>query len=530
MLICINQDDIPERNQQVQLMSRIYSQASWVRVWFGTGTSKNAVVTNIMHQLMEDTSILELQIDDRAISNGDLKALTNFLSCKWWTRIWVVQEAFLNLQTTIHYGDEEMDFSRTLATIRRSSFRGSFPPYNDAGFPLDSSVLAEFRKATLAPHRFAKIIMTFRDTTMGMSLAIACLRHLSASDPRDHVYGLLGLFEGARKIRPDYSLDVNTVFHECTFLIMRECGSLYLLSQASPFEQSRKPHASWCPNWSLVIDDTFGYNECPDVFNACRNRKAVMSLQVDGSLQTSGIIEDTVDMAGIFYYDRTFVEASARSIANKISEWRSFCGLPSRLDTKCNATNHAEDEFWATIGLGTDITDGRDRLGIPGKRYHPAGREKLVQWWQSAMRDPGRTPEKDLQRRTIEYRSKLRKKRLCRTTNGRLALLPMFAEPGDVICILAGAKWPFALRRIGKTTNRYTLVGDCYVHGIMDGEAVAPAEFKAAVRVQTQAGAGQKFLEGLFAAVRANNVKVLEKFKSEHQASLRSAWQDIYIE
>jgi hypothetical protein len=33
--ICINQDDVPERNYQVNLMSKIYSQAVLVLVWLG---------------------------------------------------------------------------------------------------------------------------------------------------------------------------------------------------------------------------------------------------------------------------------------------------------------------------------------------------------------------------------------------------------------------------------------------------------------------------------------------------------------
>ncbi len=34
--ICINQDNIPERNRQVRMMPHIYSRAESVLVWFGT--------------------------------------------------------------------------------------------------------------------------------------------------------------------------------------------------------------------------------------------------------------------------------------------------------------------------------------------------------------------------------------------------------------------------------------------------------------------------------------------------------------
>jgi hypothetical protein len=37
--VCINQEDIPEKNKQVRLMSRIYAQPSAVLIWLGDDTS-----------------------------------------------------------------------------------------------------------------------------------------------------------------------------------------------------------------------------------------------------------------------------------------------------------------------------------------------------------------------------------------------------------------------------------------------------------------------------------------------------------
>lgn len=39
---------------------------------------------------------------------------------------------------------------------------------------------------------------------------------------------------------------------------------------------------------------------------------------------------------------------------------------------------------------------------------------------------------------------------------------------GDCITVLTGGRTPFLLRPVG---GQYRLVGHCYVHGIMDGEA-----------------------------------------------------------
>lgn len=47
----------------------------------------------------------------------------------------------------------------------------------------------------------------------------------------------------------------------------------------------------------------------------------------------------------------------------------------------------------------------------------------------------------------------------CRTD---IAWLPSDAEQGDDICMLAGAPWPFVLRRAQDGSHR--LIGDCHVH------------------------------------------------------------------
>jgi hypothetical protein len=46
-------------------------------------------------------------------------------------------------------------------------------------------------------------------------------------------------------------------------------------------------------------------------------------------------------------------------------------------------------------------------------------------------------------------------------------------EKDDVICVLLGGKMPFCLR---PWSDQYLLVGECYVHGYMAGQAVELAK------------------------------------------------------
>jgi len=60
-------------------------------------------------------------------------------------------------------------------------------------------------------------------------------------------------------------------------------------------------------------------------------------------------------------------------------------------------------------------------------------------------------------------------------SNGMIGLCPWTARTGDVIAILSGGKVPYLLRESGTTGDsngetRYTLVGECFVMGVMKGE------------------------------------------------------------
>ncbi len=59
------------------------------------------------------------------------------------------------------------------------------------------------------------------------------------------------------------------------------------------------------------------------------------------------------------------------------------------------------------------------------------------------------------------------------TTNGYYVLGPKVMEVGDIVRVFTGGKMPFAVRPWGK---RFLLVGECYVHGLMNGEAIESME------------------------------------------------------
>ena len=62
---------------------------------------------------------------------------------------------------------------------------------------------------------------------------------------------------------------------------------------------------------------------------------------------------------------------------------------------------------------------------------------------------------------------------------GYLGVGPAAMSPGDLIAIILGSDTPFVLRTTEQ--GRYQIVGEAYVHGIMDGELMKDSpiqEFK----------------------------------------------------
>ena len=60
--------------------------------------------------------------------------------------------------------------------------------------------------------------------------------------------------------------------------------------------------------------------------------------------------------------------------------------------------------------------------------------------------------------------------RFCVTGDGYMGVVPKRAAKGDGICVFLGGSVPFVVRRTD--SGFYSLVGECYVHGLMDGKAL----------------------------------------------------------
>jgi hypothetical protein len=57
------------------------------------------------------------------------------------------------------------------------------------------------------------------------------------------------------------------------------------------------------------------------------------------------------------------------------------------------------------------------------------------------------------------------------TRGGLFGLGPALMKEGDLCVVLLGADVPFVIRPL-ETEGHYLLIGECYLYGVMDGEAI----------------------------------------------------------
>ena len=69
-------------------------------------------------------------------------------------------------------------------------------------------------------------------------------------------------------------------------------------------------------------------------------------------------------------------------------------------------------------------------------------------------------------------------RRFYSTSKNYIGTGPEAAQTGDQIWILYGGKVPFLLRPVAGEINRYQLLGESYVHGVMFGEAMEELKSK----------------------------------------------------
>lgn len=181
----------------------------------------------------------------------------------------------------------------------------------------------------------------------------------------------------------------------------------------------------------------------------------------DGTMHVRGIRLDTIDdltqrcVGGTIFQECLEMGGWKADSPTEVPDslWRTMVadrgpnGAPAPSWYK-RACRHAIANKTPTndVHTGTLISDGKDSMGVEFLK-----RVRDVIWNRKFFCTEGDATE-----------------------NPRLGLAPSTAKRGDIVCIFYGCSVPVLIRKI-KGKNEYQFIGECYLHGMMDGEAVSGA-------------------------------------------------------
>jgi hypothetical protein len=293
-----------------------------------------------------------------------------------------------------------------------------------------------------------------------LSDLLPTLRSFESTNPRDKLYALIPTsIDGGDLLDVDYSLSVEDVYTNAACSIIKNDGNLNFLGHctaASAASDLTLP--SWVPDWTVKIAPEHFYkrsNSGP-LYAACGNMPA--DFQIDRAqltLRCKGVMLDVVEHTTSTSGDML----PGHEIFDSWLEWISSVGFSTPSPPSAD-TQTAEE-----ILLRTLVADCGERTGMDmGSRIQTANfRKEYIMDALSA----------DTQKTLRGPHPAYHHRKLFLTRKGYLGLGPKHVLQGDNVSILKGGSVPVILR---KNNEHVRMIGEAYVHMIMDGEAIETAD------------------------------------------------------
>ncbi|PQE29215.1 heterokaryon incompatibility protein [Rutstroemia sp. NJR-2017a BBW] len=483
--LCIDQTNLEERGQQVQLMKQIYRRADQVVVWLGGASSDsdlaldfieflNQAVSENNESIIENSNIQQFRSLELGNYHAQWEALKNLLARKWWFRIWTIQEFVLSPNVIFWCG---------MRTVERTALCHSLLA-GDQCLSVSIRETIPF-KCGFNRRRVWMLYMAGKKPGVQTSRSLLALAayfcFMDATDDRDRLYGLMALSTDPSLLEVDYNLSSQEVYLRFTQAFIARYKSLDIICYASRHSApSGLLRPSWVPDWrksnqSLVIPQMVSQSCNPHIgnlrppmyldydpsiyYSASGNRPAVYEFQ-DSELHARGVIIDVIDDRKdryLRYYMPTenFMYDFIHLLAPLVKESPFF---PPK-------------EFQAWFHRTKDLQIHGHSFESIFRASHqpdtnPAGSAPNVNEW---VNDTfwGRFLD-------IVVRMSFR---LMVTRNGCIGMAAEKARKGDLVCVLFGCSVPVLLRE-SDGRDSFSLVGECFLDGYMNGLGVEQGRFE----------------------------------------------------
>ena len=485
--ICINQQNEREREQQVQVMRQIYSNAESVIIWLGDAFANIEEAFNFIHRFeVRQTGTQETQsnMDDPEVISS-LKtfsdkntalwvAIRSLSDRQWFMRTWVVQEAVVASQAQVVCGNQTCSWEALSKMVTWMQEKG-FMVW-----------LSGYSHRTIGMINVIKNEMRAENGTLSWPVAALAnfFRYLKATDPRDKIFAFLGLTLVNGGIKPDYSMSCEELYTKAAILMLEE-DPFFILSCAEYSAQGSEPSLpSWVPNWigkyKYKATALFSFNH--GFMTGGRTSKRVIYSESGQTLTVTGFVFDIVSRVSQHLCDEVTSHTNSREdVYKKFFDKRM---LFQEFDEIANDSNPYPGEMNFEDALSRLFVCDQPLKGCEGlhpsdqlhKQAYRAMRYFLRHLEDFYARDTAAIDVQELANEPLVNAylrlssQNISYKRLCASSRRYLGWLPDAGALGDVICIFSGADVPYLLRP--DRDDHYKLIGECYIQGIMHGEAL----------------------------------------------------------
>lgn len=484
--ICIDQGNLKERSHQVALMDSIYTVARSTLVWLGPEEDDSHKALKILAYLGERVTendngdlerhpdapprepgeaIWESETEPIPLTEHEVRILTTFFERPWFTRLWIRQEIALATNATVLCGRNMLAWDRFqngASCFCQKPSGPSVTPDLARRFNRIQRVVENICDANNFYYRYEAL----RDKHRG----VRC------TDPRDAIYGVKSLISPLDQkldVQPNYALEAADVFMDVCVRIVERRGLTHFLHTCELCTISVLSLPSWVPDWSrpmaprMLLDPPW---------SASGFVSANATYLGDRALRVSGILIDKIETVRDPYnFDETDSTGSMTDIVDYI--WRCYPG-DSRVDSPYDEKQIMTDAYCRTFA-GDKFYGSRNP---PDSRYptFDQAKEALKKIWSL---EEDWTGLEDLERDTLVKmfltvcKNFMQGRCFFTTADGYIGLAPLETQAGDIISVILGCQLPIILRKDTHSSTkpdetRWRVVGACYAHGLMCGEAI----------------------------------------------------------
>lgn len=473
--ICINQEDLTERNTEVGRMGDIYSKARQVVVWLGlqgqetstaletiktlsAGVVVNASRREFSAQPGSQAELIHRNARLSTVSEAQWAALKSFINRPYFERLWVRQEVHLASQVVAQCGALHLAEWRDLEKVM---------------LLLEQSPVVVTRARTRITNDEISFVRSLFPYVGSDKLHY--ILHRSSlckyTNPRDVVYANLTLSPAmnALDIKPDYGLPIPQVYKDLVYKQIQHSGDLDILRSCDLENGSAKfSFASFVPDFSQERFES----RLMESFYYANGGTRHLPLQITSQtvLELKGKYVSTITSVSdsikpILHTDGANGEhATTVQVLKALHQWE-----PKGLLTREYATGGTLLDAYILLLTGA---------GAECRNWGSPSEEERRDIFLAAAWSGG---DSELIHRHEygEFRNQILSGRrgevFFQTAGGHIGTSPVRVKPGDIVVALVGGTNPYVLRRRSPDEvldTFHQMVGPCYLQGIMCGEAI----------------------------------------------------------